>query len=89
MFGLPAAFYVDDDSRRQAALARRASLANTTPGKSAPQGSVSLPASRIPSRATSRKPSLSGLGGLEGENGEAVPPSRTVSTYGSTVLVSI
>ena len=76
MFGLPAAFYVDDDNRRREAISRRASLANAAEPSNLPQGSISLPASRIPSRANSRKPSLSGLNEFEGE---IVSHPRTVS----------
>jgi uncharacterized protein (UPF0218 family) len=79
MFGLPAAFYVDDDTRRREAISRRASLASNAQSTKSPQGSISLPASRIPSRATSRKPSLSGVGETEGEEDQAVPHTRTVS----------
>jgi hypothetical protein len=87
MFGLPAAFYVDDDTRRREAVSLRASLAsknnndNNAQTARSSQGSVSLPASRIPSRATSRKPSLSGVGETEGEGEgeEAVSHLRTVS----------
>jgi len=75
MFGVPAAFFVDDENRRREAASRRASLASNANSARA-SGPDSLPPSRVASRATSRKPSLSGI--EEREDGDA-PPPRAVS----------
>jgi hypothetical protein len=75
MFGVPAAFFVDDENRRREAASRRASLASNANSARA-SGSDSLPASRVASRATSRKPSLSGI---EEKDDADATPARAVS----------